>query len=457
MGNRHSATPGSLSGTSAPTLGKSGSHHHNNRHAAAQAPVAVIDAAEARARKAQVEMHRDADRICNKLSDNSDIAQVNLLFVPVLGADIPGLAANICAEFGFNLATPNKAYSDCFSSFAQLQDEMKSDMWQNPDHAAHILRTKQMQNLLTYLPGGGANNGNDSRVSVFTQSPAEDIYVNLPFLFRPHVDRHQRLHPDDQETAKLRWTMEELRRTIDVSWFALHQRLSASCSVWVYVHMTESCWKEFLAKNEGRHSAEELRRMCDYRALLEEVFEKHDFTFRKHTVVIDVHSSDLSEQVVMHNIAQLVAEFVQDQHHQRMWRPDLPKDVLETHLSSHRYRQRRIMNAVAPSLVAGPQNSDQMRSLSTMAACGATSPSSGGSTDSLSSTASNRANVPPLRITGSASGSRIGGALRSVNPGGEAPAALITRSTSSLGRSHSIHRAMPPSLYELYGETAPPK
>jgi len=419
-------------------------HGRHQQHQQARAAIAAVDQdPDARRRqRVRAEVSAASMLACKVLRENSDVGEANLFFVPCLGAGVERAAQRVAQVSEFTLAQPSPVYAQVHRRLGELHDEAEHQMWSDPGQAVRALWARQEENLLMYLPGPAApgHKHGATQVRVYTQSPIEDLYVNLPLLLSGKCDAQM---------------IALLRASMDARCYALGRRLSMNCSVWVYLRMTDACWAARLLELSANCTKQELEAMVRHRAALDAFFQSDPFTLKSHTVIVNVYASDMDQDVVAWDVAQLLAEYVMSQFYADRWALDVPPALLADYIASPSYQRARIMQALAPTLVAGPQNSAPTAAVQSVVSLLQRQPSSGGTSDTSVQSAGR-----------SRTGSSIG--LRKVDPGQPRAASpiattkhsLLSRSTSSaLVTSEPVgfrHKSLPPGTdLSVYGLPMP--
>jgi hypothetical protein len=414
------------------------------------------------------EVIKESMRACLLLSQKSNCPpQSNLFFMPIYGLELDSAVARICKTVGYQLNSICETVRKDYDSSVRLYHEAAAEMWRDPASAVLALMLRQQQHQLMYMSRAPqyARGRHTSRVHVYTQSPVEDLYINLPMMLDNQCDAN---------------TIAQLRISMNTQWFELGDRMSTRCSVWIYLRISDNCWDELLGLLRQQNvPPEEVERMCVHRARMDYFFSKHQFVYDNHTLRIDVEYAQLDNEIVCMNVAKLVAEFVMDQYWADMWHPDADPAALSAHLKTLAYRQQRIKNAVATSWlegsgVSGASMSYALRSQTISAA--ASRRMMAGSvhqlTESgsrivtgvsaqaqqrqrrLSTTSSHGSSDSPrnsVSLSPSPSVSSVSG-LRAINPMG-APANLTTSASSSL-----IASTPTTNVYDLpYGQNPHPR
>jgi len=405
-------------------MGNIHGRHKHHQHPQARAAIAEAETdPDALRRKGVCDDLAAASALaCKVLRDNADVGEANLFFVPCLGAGVEAAAQRVARVGKFTLAQPSPAYAQVHRRLGELHDEAESLMWTDPNQAVRALWARQEENLLMYLPGPAApgHKSGATRVGVYTQSPIEDLYVNLPLLLSGKCDAQM---------------IALLRASMDARCYALGRRLSMNCSIWVYLRMTNACWDARLLELSANCTKQELEAMVRHRAALDAFFESDPFTRKSHTVVVDVSASDMDQDVVAWEVAQLLSEYVMAQFYAEQWSLDVLPAHLAEHISKPHYQRHRTLKALTPTLVAPPQRSATVASAAVAVQLLARQPSSGGTSESGVQSAGR-----------SRTGSAIG--LRAVNPEGAttSPSAVALARTSTPPPQASKHNLLSRSV-----------
>ncbi len=406
MGNRHSsAVP---IGVPATTFGAASAAAGPTQNTPRQT--------ELEGRKA--EFRRDALKACHQLTQkNNSPIQTNLFFIPQYGHHVEDVAAKICEVAGFNLNYVAADYQDDFKTAARLYRRHGAQMWTDAAAAISALKSSGEQHLAlsaSRAPKFVGRNRAMSRVFAYTQSPVEDLYIRLPMMLDGKCDAD---------------TIAEERMCLNNRFRQICDRMSIYNCLWIYLRVSDTCWSELLEAHRRQRTCDtELVRMCEYRARMDSFFKNNDFVDGYHTLRIDVEYAQLENELVCHNIAKIVADFVMDQYYADMWSPDMEDAAFINYIRSMAYKEQRIKNAVATQWLEGAGVPGKIRTVQTVDMIAAVSAAR---LRSLS-TSSSRVNIAmsPSRAPSngssdspraslSLSGSQTG-RLRPVNPGAPA-------------------------------------
>ena len=290
---------------------------------------------------------------CLALARNRELSDSCLFFVPVRGLDVERCARRVAELAGFRMATAEN--QDDEAEWLAQEHKYAARMWELPGDALLYLLAKQETNLLLAMPPdphhaqspAATRHAAEERpcppVWVYTRSPVEDIYVNVMLML------HGRMNKDE---------VDFVRRNLDLRWRMLRYRAASQCRMWIYLRLDERPWARLLARHKACGVSDaELARMNGYRELMDELFRSnHKFIKQNHSLVINLHTTDLDSDMTCHEIAKIVAEFIMAQFDVFMWRPFIPWAAWLEHLRSVDYHTGRERQAVAARMHAAPGN-----------------------------------------------------------------------------------------------------
>jgi hypothetical protein len=347
MGNRHAAA-GAATAVPTSTFGTAS--------AALQAPDTPRNG---ELEQRRLEFRREAARACQQLTQKHNApSQSNVFLMPQHGLDVDAVAAKICELGAFNLNYVAKDYADDYQRAAQLQRRHGERAWVDAHAALSVLRNAGEQHVALFASRhskqAGARNRALSRVFVYTQSPVEDQHIRLPMLLDSLCDTH---------------TIAEERIVLNNRFRMICDSMSIYNCVWVYLRMSDACWALLLEQLKlARVADQELMHMCEYRARMEAFFGNNEFADGYHTLRIDIESMQLDSDLVAHNVAKILADFIHEQYTMDMWSPAADDELFVRYIRSIAYKEQRVRNAVAAQWLAGPQRGaphDRIRAVPT--------------------------------------------------------------------------------------------
>ena len=283
----------------------------------------------------KTKLEKDAEAAIAAMLNNSDLKEVNFLFLPSPGiedAALENLAQRFSKLFKFNYVEPTIAMGkdlwDAYQALRMLVDELELSMYMDTATALKFVQSKI--ELLTATCQAITSLENQERpVRVFTQSPAEMKYMWILFLLAGRVDEA---------------TLTVLTSAAHLRWHMFNKMASASRSVWIYLRLSDAAFEHRFGENSTFNATTPAARrahLIEHRKFMDAFVECAEFGAKRHVITIEIHSDIIrdKEAVLQNDIAILCADFVRLILEEDLWNTQPDPNKMATLRNSHHYKR----------------------------------------------------------------------------------------------------------------------
>jgi len=273
-----------------------------------------------------------------RLTQTSNIKEINLFFVSMPGSDFPSFMNKFSERTGISIIRSSYEDEGLWKLLSILEHGFHEEARTSPTAAVEELLARQSRNVLMALPRSQHELSWSRQaqgfplVRMFDHSLVEDRYIIAPL----YVDGHA-----DERLAAL------IDASIEVAGRALDCQCNPGSSVWIYIKIHDESWNALKASYRTNGGADEaqLAEWDAYRAKLGEFFAKNEFVRSHHALVIEVHSPLLTQDEVIDDVAAIIASFVAQQVQSGAWDTNVNSSRFRTVLSSAEHSQQSIVHA----------------------------------------------------------------------------------------------------------------
>lgn len=258
--------------------------------------------------------------------------EANIFFVAPPGVDVAEFAARFVERGALTAGEPAREYAKTTAALDAVTGATVASRWTRPTAAVEWFLARQASHTLLFLPGSADAPSTAGQVRVYTRSPVEDLHVALPALLSDSVDA----------------TMTALLHAAgQTAWHALTARCHHACSLWVYLRIADEYWQQSCDAHRRTGVPEsQIAQWNAWRSSADKFFRSNAFILQQHTLIITVHNDVLTNNIVVADVAVIIARHIGYAINAGAWGGATKTVVLSAFVASPDYQRARDVSAV---------------------------------------------------------------------------------------------------------------
>lgn len=249
------------------------------------------------------------------LTRSVSLGEVNLFFSPLPGVDVDNFVDRFAKAGGLTVARCSEEHATTATALSGVAAGALNTRWTSVAAAVEWFVARQLLHTLLHLPSEAHARSLLQRVAahplvrVYADSPVEDLYVALPVVLDVRADEAM---------------LTVLQSAAETAWHVLATDCHLPCSLWIYLRLSDDMWEAALAAHRVHsHLGDDtIARWRRWRAKMDDLYWRNAFTHSHHTLIVDVHNGVLADDLVVADVAAIVARRVAFLSASGLWKPD---------------------------------------------------------------------------------------------------------------------------------------